>query len=161
MSFWSINLHLLSFFVESSYLHSVEMINFLPFKRASNSACPFSPPVLHYFSDCTVSVRIWSFSYLYISTFGRNTKIDAVDLRIQSKCGKIRTKIRIWTLFTQCPFISLAKSFSSPKILFNINKSAFVCRFTYGSETHSLPSQTLTTEPFVTIVWKLLMVENC
>ena len=44
MSFWSINLHLLSFFVESSYLHSVEMINSLPFKRASNSACPFSPP---------------------------------------------------------------------------------------------------------------------
>ena len=41
---------------------------------------------------CATSVRIWSFSSPYFPEFGLNTKRYAVSLRIQSKCGKIRTR---------------------------------------------------------------------
>ena len=41
---------------------------------------------------CVQSVRIWSFSGLYFPTFGLNTERYRVFLRIQSKCGKIRTR---------------------------------------------------------------------
>ena len=38
------------------------------------------------------SICIWSFSGLHIPSFGLNTEIYIVSLRIQSKCGKIRTR---------------------------------------------------------------------
>ena len=41
---------------------------------------------------CVQSVRIWSFSDLYFPAFGPNTERYRVFLRIQSKCGKIRTR---------------------------------------------------------------------
>ena len=41
---------------------------------------------------CVKSVRIQSFSGPYIPAFGLNTKIYSVNLRIQSKCRKIRTR---------------------------------------------------------------------
>ena len=39
------------------------------------------------------SVRIWSYSGPYFPTFGPNTERYGVSLRIQSECGKMRTKI--------------------------------------------------------------------
>ena len=41
---------------------------------------------------CVKIVQIWSFSRQYFPTFGRHTEIYRVNLRIQSKCGKIRTR---------------------------------------------------------------------
>ena len=41
---------------------------------------------------CVKSVRIWSFSGLYFHAFRLNTEIYSVDLRIQSECGKTRTR---------------------------------------------------------------------
>ena len=41
------------------------------------------------FSHCVKSVRIRSFSGSYCPAFGLNTEINSVNLRIQSKCGKI------------------------------------------------------------------------
>ena len=39
------------------------------------------------------NVRIRSYSSLYFPTFGLNTERYGVSLRIQSECGKIRTRI--------------------------------------------------------------------
>ena len=41
---------------------------------------------------CVKSVRIRSFSGPYFPAFGLNTERYGVSLRIQSECGKIRTK---------------------------------------------------------------------
>ena len=46
-------------------------------------------PVIH----CVKSVIIWSYSFLYYPAFGLNTERYFMSLRIQSKCGKIRTRI--------------------------------------------------------------------
>ena len=43
-------------------------------------------------SQCVKSVCIWSFSGPYFLAFGLNTERYFVSLRIQSECGKIRTK---------------------------------------------------------------------
>ena len=42
---------------------------------------------------CVKSVRIWSYSGLYFAAFGLNAERYEVFLRIQSECGKIRTRI--------------------------------------------------------------------
>ena len=42
---------------------------------------------------CVKSVHIRSYSGPYFPTFGLNTDRYGVSLRIQSKCGKIRTRI--------------------------------------------------------------------
>ena len=48
-----------------------------------------------------------SFSNWYLPAFGLNTERYGISLRIQSECGKIRTrKTRIRTLFTQCLYYS-------------------------------------------------------
>ena len=44
-------------------------------------------------NHCVKSVRIRSYSGPYISGFGLNTERYKVSLRIQSECGKIRTRI--------------------------------------------------------------------
>ena len=41
---------------------------------------------------CVKSVRIWRFSDPYFPSLGLNTERYKVYLRIQSKCGKIRTR---------------------------------------------------------------------
>ena len=48
--------------------------------------------------------RYGDFSGPYFTAFGLNTGRYSVSLRIQSECGKIRTrkKPRIWTLFIVC-----------------------------------------------------------
>ena len=43
-------------------------------------------------SHCMKSVCIWSFSGPYFPAFGLNAEIIRVNLRIQSECGKIRTR---------------------------------------------------------------------
>ena len=45
-----------------------------------------------YTYHCVKSVRIRSYSGPYFPAFGLNTE-DTVSLRIQSECGKIRTRI--------------------------------------------------------------------
>ena len=42
---------------------------------------------------CIKSVRIRSYSGPYFSVFGLNTERHEVSLRIQSECGKMRTRI--------------------------------------------------------------------
>ena len=42
---------------------------------------------------CVKSVCIWSCSGPHFATFGLTTEIYSVSLRIQSECGKIRTRI--------------------------------------------------------------------
>ena len=37
--------------------------------------------------------RVWSYLCPYFSAFGLNTERNSVSLRIQSECGKIRTRI--------------------------------------------------------------------
>ena len=50
-------------------------------------------------SHCVKNVHIWSFSGPYVPVFRLNTERYFVSVRIQSECGKIRTrKIWIWTL---------------------------------------------------------------
>ena len=49
----------------------------------------FSVSNLH----CVKSVRIWSYSGPYFAAFGLNTERYFVSLRIQSECGKMRTRI--------------------------------------------------------------------
>ena len=44
-------------------------------------------------SHCVKSVRIRSYSGPYFSAFRLNTESYGVSLRIQSECGKIRTRI--------------------------------------------------------------------
>ena len=59
------------------------------------------PPVKRY--HFVKSVRILSFPGLYFPAFGQNTERYFVSLRLQSECGKIRTKkLQIRTLFVQC-----------------------------------------------------------
>ena len=41
---------------------------------------------------CVKSVPIWSFSGPYFLAFGLNTERYSVSLRIQSECGKMRTR---------------------------------------------------------------------
>ena len=41
---------------------------------------------------CIKSVRILSFSGPYFPAFGLNTEIYGVNLRVQSKCGKMRVR---------------------------------------------------------------------
>ena len=43
--------------------------------------------------DCLKRIRIWSYSGPYFPAFGLNTERYGVSLRIQSECGKIRTRI--------------------------------------------------------------------
>ena len=42
---------------------------------------------------CKKSVRIRSYSGPYFSAFGLNTEIYSISLRIQSECGRMRTRI--------------------------------------------------------------------
>ena len=42
---------------------------------------------------CVKSVRIRSYSDLHFLTFGLNTEKYSISLRIQSECGKMRTRI--------------------------------------------------------------------
>ena len=42
---------------------------------------------------CVKSVCIWSYSGPYFTTFGLNTERYGVSLRIQSKSGKMQTRI--------------------------------------------------------------------
>ena len=42
---------------------------------------------------CVKAACIWSYSGPYFPAFGLNTEIYGVSLCIQSKCGKIRTRI--------------------------------------------------------------------
>ena len=59
------------------------------------------------------SVRIWSLSVLYFLAFGLNTERYLISFRIQSKCGKIRTrKLQIRTLFTQWLIYTIKKKLS-------------------------------------------------
>ena len=44
-------------------------------------------------SHCVKNVRIWSYSGPHFPAFGLNTERYSVSLRIQSECGKIRTRI--------------------------------------------------------------------
>ena len=48
---------------------------------------------LVYGFHCIKSVHIWSYSGPYFPTFGLNTERYFISLRIQSECGKIRTRI--------------------------------------------------------------------
>ena len=49
-------------------------------------------------------VQIWSFLWSLFPAFGLNTDRYGVSFRIMAECGKIRIrkKLCIWTLFTQC-----------------------------------------------------------
>ena len=47
----------------------------------------------HSWVRCVKCVRIWSYSGPYFPVFELNTERYSVSLRIQSKCGKIRTRI--------------------------------------------------------------------
>ena len=44
-------------------------------------------------THCVKSVRIWCYSCPHFPTFGLNTERYGVSLRIQSECGKMRTRI--------------------------------------------------------------------
>ena len=44
------------------------------------------------FIHCVKSIRIRSFSAPYFLAFGLNTEVYVANLRIQSECGKIRTR---------------------------------------------------------------------
>ena len=48
--------------------------------------------IFHAVYHCIKSVRIRSFSGLHFPTFGLNTGRYSISLRIQSKCGKMRTR---------------------------------------------------------------------
>ena len=48
--------------------------------------------IIGHYWQCVKSVRIWSFSGPHFPAFGLNTERYSVPLRIQSKCGKIRTR---------------------------------------------------------------------
>ena len=64
-----------------------EAINIKTFSNSGNENVKY---------HCVKSVRIWSFSGPYLPAFGLNTEfglsLDKVSHRIQSECGKIRTK---------------------------------------------------------------------
>ena len=45
------------------------------------------------FTHCVKSVPIRNYSGPYFPAFGLNTEIFEVSLRIQSECGKIRTRV--------------------------------------------------------------------
>ena len=51
----------------------------------------------------TLREKCLYFEFFWSAAFGLNTEIYSVNLRINSECGKRRTKkkLRIWTLFTQ------------------------------------------------------------
>ena len=49
--------------------------------------------IFHVEAHCVKSVHIRSYSGLYFPAFGLNTDRYGVSLRIQSECGKIRTRI--------------------------------------------------------------------
>ena len=55
---------------------------------------------------CVKSVRIRSYSGLYFLIFGLNTERYGVSLRIQSKGGKIRTRITLNTDSLHAVFLS-------------------------------------------------------
>ena len=65
-------------------------------------------------SHCVKSARTWSYSGPYFSTFGLNTERYGMFLTIQSKCGKIRTRITPNTdtfyAFTQCLISRILKT---------------------------------------------------
>ena len=56
---------------------------------------------------------------------------DWVSLRIQSECGKIRTKkkLGIWTLFTQCVLFTINITFTSASFVSLCYPSTFHIRF--------------------------------
>ena len=85
-------------------------------------------------SQCVKSVRIRSFSGPYFSAFIQTTERYEVSLRIQSKCGKIRTKkLRIRTLFTQCVSVEndIAISFAPNTVLLKRKQSAMYSNWSF------------------------------
>ena len=75
-------------------------------------------------AHCVKSVRILSYSGLHFPSFGQNTERYGVSHRIQSECGKIRTRITPNTDTFHAvnnSFISLKKL----RKLFSQNKSLF------------------------------------
>ena len=58
----------------------------------------FGKSVMHFIKlsnilDFIKRVRIWSYSGPHFPAFGLNTERYGVSLRVQSKCGKIRTRV--------------------------------------------------------------------
>ena len=88
------------FFMPKDYL--VFLRNFISFKTASfyigKSVAIFHPTESRIFFEssilhCVKSVRIRSYSGPHFPVFGLNTKRYSVSLHIQSKYGKIQTRI--------------------------------------------------------------------
>ena len=71
-----------------SQLHSPEI--FLSYKNKFENK--IIPPFFKRARQHVKNFRIQSFSGPYIPAYRLNTKIDKVNLRIQFKCGKIRTR---------------------------------------------------------------------
>ena len=61
--------------------------------NASEAVRKISSDEKDYRKHCVKSVRIRSYSSPYFSAFELNTERYSVSLRIQSECGKIRTRI--------------------------------------------------------------------
>ena len=68
-----------------------------------NESMLYTKSQVHTGHHCVKSVRTRRYSGPHFHAFGLNTERYRVSLRIQSECGKMRTRItQIQTLLTQC-----------------------------------------------------------
>ena len=84
------------------------------------------------------SVRIRSYSGPHFPAFGLNREIYGVSLRIQSKCGKMRTRITPNTDTFHAVLIKLSRSFFKFPFLIYSNDSP--CNFNFTGRTVRFPS---------------------
>ena len=85
---------------------------------------------------CVKSVRIRSYSGQYFPTFGLKRELYGVSLRIQSKCGKIRTRITPNTDAFRARLLSMILIFTCHMYLLNDN-----LRVSYMDEIGSPPDR--------------------
>ena len=91
---------------------------------------------------CGKSVRIRSYSGLYFPTFGLNTERYSVSLHIQSKCGKMRTRITLNTDTFHAVIVCVIIRSIAITIIINIVNHMKTCTYVLHSKIYHEPTAT-------------------
>ena len=92
---------------------------------------------------CGKSVRIRSYSGLHFPTFGLTTERYSVSLHIQSKCGKMRTRITLNTdTFHAVIVCVIIRSIAITIIIIIIVNHMKICTYVLHSKIYHEPTAT-------------------
>ena len=100
-----------------------------------------------------------SYSGLYFPAFGLNTERYSVSLRIQSKCGKIRTRITPNTDTFRAVNVTIIIITIIINVIIKFSNSATNFKFRLNSKTMKLMHENV--QNMLTVWWLTLIIAPC